>query len=146
MLAVFAPVYAELYATRMMRPGADGALYSGGSTWYDIGLHLAISTSFAHGENFPPVYTPFPPEPLLYPFLPDFLTAALVASGLTLRAALLCTGVPLALALTGITYSFALRVMRDSDDEEHPRTPRRSPKNSRDAERSAVNAETERRE
>ena len=121
-LALFAPVYAELYATRMLRPGADGALYSGGSTLYDIGLHLAISTSFAHGENFPPVYTPFPPEPLLYPFMPDFLTAALVATGLGLRAALLCTAVPLALALTGIMYSFALRVLR-ADDEEHAAPP-----------------------
>ena len=122
-LALFAPVYAELYATRMLRPGAEGAVYSGGSTWYDIGLHLAISTSFAHGENFPPVYTPFPPEPLLYPFMPDFLTAALVASGLSLRAALLCTGVPLALALTGIMYSFARRVLRAGDEEHAAATP-----------------------
>lgn len=126
-LALFAPVYAYLYATRMLRPGADGALYSGGSTWYDIGLHLAISTSFAHGENFPPVYTPFPPEPLLYPFMPDFLTAALVASGLSLRVALLCTAVPLALALTGIAYSFALRAVHDDDEEHAALTPAQAP-------------------
>ncbi|HEX7176610.1 MAG TPA: hypothetical protein VF240_15200, partial [Pyrinomonadaceae bacterium] len=49
----------------------------------------------------------------------DFLTAALVAAGLDLRAALLCTAVPLALALTGIIYTFALRVLREGDDELH---------------------------
>ncbi|HYP52310.1 MAG TPA: hypothetical protein VEQ42_02155, partial [Pyrinomonadaceae bacterium] len=111
-LALFAPIYLRLFRTHMLAPGADG-VYSAGSTWYDLGLHLAISTSFLHGHNFPPVYTPLPPEPLLYPFLPDFQTALLAALGLSLRAALVVTSVPLALALTGLFYSFARRILQD---------------------------------
>ncbi|HEV2764501.1 MAG TPA: hypothetical protein VGV38_16090 [Pyrinomonadaceae bacterium] len=112
--ALFAPVYCWLYLSRMLEPGAEG-VYSGGSTWYDLGLHLAITTSFLHGRNFPPVYTPLPPEPLLYPFLPDFQTALLASLGLSLRASLLLTSIPLALALTGLFYSFARRLLEDWD-------------------------------
>ena len=110
-LPLFAPVFWQLYATRMLPEGADGNLYSGGSTWYDLGFHLALTNSFLHGQNFPPVYTPFPPEPLLYPFLPDFQTALVSSLGLSLRGSLLATAVPLALALTGLFYVFALRVV-----------------------------------
>lgn len=108
-LILFAPLYANLFSTHMMEPGASG-VYSGGSAWYDLSFHTAITTSFLHGQNFPPVYTPFPPAPLLYPFLPDFQTAILVALGMSLRAALVVTSVPLALAITGLFYSFARRV------------------------------------
>lgn len=108
-LLLFAPVYCGLFSTHMLAPG-EGGLYSGGSTWSDVSFHAAVATSFAYGENFPPVYTPLPPGPLLYPFLPDFQAGALVAAGLGLRAALLLTAVPLALVVTGLLYQFALRV------------------------------------
>lgn len=111
-LCLSAPVYLELFRTRMLERGAGG-LYSGGSsTWFDLGLHLAITNAFLYGHNFPPVYTPFPPAPLLYPFLPDFQTALLVRAGLSLRGALIITGVALSLALTGIFFSLALRILR----------------------------------
>jgi hypothetical protein len=108
-LLLFAPAYCFLFSTHMLAPG-EGGVYSGGSTWSDVSFHAALATSFAYGENFPPVYTPLPPEPLLYPFLPDFQAAALVAAGLSLRWALLATAVPLALVITGLFYQLALRV------------------------------------
>lgn len=110
-LALFAPVYWLLFSTRMFRERADG-LYSGGASFYDMPLHAAISNSFLHGQNFPPLYTPSPPEPLLYPFMPDFLTAVVMALGPGLWGALMLTGVPLALAATGIFYTLAWRVAR----------------------------------
>ena len=112
LLCLFAPLYFALFRTHMLQPGADGALYSGGkSALYDMAFHAAITNSFVHGANFPPIYTPMPPAPLLYPFLPDFQTALLVTLGLDLHTALVSTAVLLALALTGIFYFFALRLL-----------------------------------
>lgn len=112
LLALFAPLYFALFRTHMLQPGADGGLYSGGkSAVYDMAFHAAITNSFVHGANFPPIYTPMPPAPLLYPFLPDFQSALLVTLGLDLHTALISTAVPLALALTGIFYLFALRLL-----------------------------------
>ncbi len=109
-LLLFAPVFFELFRTRMLPKGAGGIYSGGGSTWFDINLHLAISTSFLYGRNYPPVYTPFPPAPLVYPFLPDFQTALLVGAGLDLHGALTLTGVALALAIVGLFYSLAQRI------------------------------------
>jgi hypothetical protein len=110
-LLVSAPVYWRLFASHTFAPGAGG-VYSGGSAWYDLSFHAALASSFVYGENFPPAYTPLAGEPLLYPFLPDFHAAALMAAGLSMRAAFLSTALPLALAATGLFYSFALRVTR----------------------------------
>jgi hypothetical protein len=112
LLGVFAPLYFALFRTHMLQPGADGGLYSGGkSALYDMAFHAAISTSFLYGGNFPPIYTPMPPAPLLYPFLPDFQSALLVTLGMHFHTALVATAVPLALAFTGIFYLFALRLL-----------------------------------
>lgn len=112
LLCLFAPLYFTLFRTHMLQPGADGGLYSGGkSALYDMAFHAAITNSFLFGANFPPIYTPMPPTPLLYPFLPDFQTALLVTLGLDLHTALVSTAVPLALALTGLFYFFALRLL-----------------------------------
>lgn len=110
-LGLFAPIYLNLFRSRMLLAGAEG-LYSGGSTWYDLGFHTALSNSFIYGNNFPPLYPPHPPAPLLYPFMPDFQTSALVVLGASMRSALIVTGVALALAITGLFYYFALRVVR----------------------------------
>ncbi len=111
-LCLFAPVLLKLFVTHMLQTGADGGIYSGGeSTYYDMAYHSAITTSFVSGNNFPPIYPPFPPAPLLYPFLPDFLTALLIATGWDLHSALVWTAVPLSLALIGIFYLFALRLI-----------------------------------
>jgi hypothetical protein len=110
-LVAFAPVFLELFPTRMLQRGAEG-IYSGGNSRFDMAFHAALTTSFLDGRNFPPIYTPRPPEPLLYPFMPDFQTAALMECGLTLHAALLATALPLAFAIVGLFYFFALRVAR----------------------------------
>jgi hypothetical protein len=112
-LAAFAPLYWRLFSTHTFAEGAGG-VYSGGSAWYDLSFHAALATSFAYGANFPPAYTPMSGEPLLYPLMADFHAAALMAAGLSLRAALLATALPLALAVNGLFYSFALRVTRSA--------------------------------
>lgn len=109
LLAVFVPVYCVLFGTRMLQEKPDG-IYSGGTSSYDMAFHSAITTSFLYGKNFPPIYPLLPPEPLLYPPLPDFLTAALVAAGMSLHLALCVTGIVLATAITVLLYAFAARI------------------------------------
>lgn len=110
-LLVFAPLLCWLFSTHTFAEGTGG-LYSGGSAWFDLSFHAALASSFAHGENFPPSYTPLAGETLRYPFLPDFHAAALMAAGLSMRAAFLWTALPLALALVAIFYQLALRLAR----------------------------------
>ena len=111
LLCFFALLFTPLFDRHMLKPDQDGGLSSGrGPAQYDLAFHVAVSTSFAYGDNFPPTYTPLPPAGLLYPPLPDFLTAVLLVLGLDLHSALVLTAVPLALALTGIFYCFALRL------------------------------------
>lgn len=111
LLLFFAPLYYYMFSIRMFYPEADG-LYSGGNSWNDMSLHLAISSAFLSGDNFPPMFTVYAGEPLRYPFMPDFQTAILRALGLTPYAALMMTAVPLALTTTGIFYSLAVRIIR----------------------------------
>lgn len=117
LLGIFAPLFFYLFTTHMLQVGPDGGIYSGGeSSYYDMAYHAAITTSFVHGGNFPPVYTPMPPAPLLYPFLPDFLTALLIVMGMGLHSALVWTAVPLSLALIGIFYFVTLRLTSFAGD------------------------------
>lgn len=109
-LLLFAPIYWRLFSTHMLARG-DGGLFSGGTAWYDLSFHAALSSSFVYGGNFPPIYTPLPPEPLLYPFMPDFQTAILMSVGLDFHAALLATALPLAFVITGLFYSLAFRLV-----------------------------------
>lgn len=109
-LVILLPLYCALFETRMLQQRADG-LYSGGSSLYDMAFHMAVSTSFVYGQNFPPIYPVLPPAPLLYPPLPDFLTAALVAGGLSFHAALCLTAITVAAALTTIFYFLAARLI-----------------------------------
>jgi hypothetical protein len=110
-LTVCAPFYWRLFSTHTFAVG-DGGVYSGGSAWYDLSFHAALASSFLYGENFPPAYTPMSSEPLLYPFMPDFHAASLMAAGLSPRVAFLATALPLALLTTALFYSFALRISR----------------------------------
>ncbi|MBV8859699.1 MAG: hypothetical protein JOZ02_22390 [Acidobacteria bacterium] len=110
-LLLFAPVLWGLFSTHTFAEG-PGGVYSGGSAWYDLSFHAALASSFGYGENFPPAYTAMAGEPLRYPFLPDFHAGALMAAGLSMRAAFLWTALPLAFSLVGIFYGFALRLAR----------------------------------
>ncbi len=86
-------------------------LYTGGAMFSDMPFHLSMITAFIYGDNFPPLYRLFPPDPLTYPFLPDFQAAVLMKLGLSINAALVAAGVPLAIALTGLLYCLAKRLL-----------------------------------
>jgi hypothetical protein len=111
LLALATVVFRLLIPTRMFEERVDG-LYSGGDSFYDMPFHVALSNSFLHGQNFPSIYTSLPAETLLYPFMPDFLTAVVMSLGVGIWAALVMTAFPLALATTALFYSVAWRVAR----------------------------------
>jgi hypothetical protein len=110
LLAFTGCFYGYSFATQSFPLKEDG-LYTGGAMFADMPFHLSMITSFLYGDNFPPTYRIFPPDPLTYPFLPDFQAAVLMKLGLSINAALVTTGVPLALALTGLLYCLAKRLL-----------------------------------
>lgn len=111
-LLVLVPVYWQLLSVQMFVPG-EGGLYSG-SAGNDLNFHAALISSFRYGQNFPPTYTLLPPERLLYPFMPDFHAAVLMAGGLSLRSTLILTALLLGAVIAGLFYAFALRIARSS--------------------------------
>ena len=103
-------LYAYCFATQSF-PLKENGLYTGRAMFGDTPFHLSMITAFLYGDNFPPTYRLFPPEPLTYPYLPDFQSAVLMNLGLSINAAFVMTGVPLALALTGLLYCLARRLL-----------------------------------
>ena len=70
-----------------------GGLEAGYPTvWADWSQHLTTAASFASGANIPPVNPLFSGTTLLYPFLPDFHAATLMALGLAPGLALAIPG------------------------------------------------------
>ena len=109
-LIILAPVYFALLSHQVF-PHREGGIYSG-SADNDLAFHAAIASSFAYGKNFPPAYPLLPPEPLLYPYMPDFHAALLMSGGLSMRAAFILVALILGAATAGLFYSLALRIAR----------------------------------
>jgi len=109
-LIIFTPVYFRLLSLQVF-PHGEGGIYSG-SADNDLAFHAALTSSFVYGKNFPPAYPLLQPEPLLYPYMPDFHAALLVASGLSMRAAFILVALILGAATAGLFYSLALRISR----------------------------------
>lgn len=84
------------YTTRMI-PEQDGKIYSGGSCWADLPIHMHIAESFLQGRNqdvsWGDMHSPvFAGERMYYPFIPDWHAAVLVKMGATMRQAFLYPG------------------------------------------------------
>lgn len=79
----------------------------------DLPFHIAITSGFAYGENFPPQHPEFAGVPLTYPFLMDFVTAMFVSAGATLRSAFFWPNYAIFLALTGLLHQWALKLTGD---------------------------------
>ena len=110
LLAFTGSFYGYTFVTQSFPLKQDG-LHTGGAMFADMPFHLSMITAFVYGDNFPPLYRIFPPDSLTYPFLPDFQAAVLIKLGLSINAALVITGVPLAVALTGLLYCLAKRLL-----------------------------------
>jgi hypothetical protein len=89
----------------------DGAVFTGDvHNLGDLPFHMAIVSSFVHGENFPPEHPELAGARLTYPFLLDFVAAQLVRAGASLSGAFLLQNGLLVLALFALLFHFAHRV------------------------------------
>ena len=90
----------------------DQGLVAGNPGVYaDWAAHLTYAGSFAYGSNFPPQFPIEPGHPLSYPFLLDFLAAALVPLGSSLTSSLVLSSGLLALAFPPVMYLAGVRLL-----------------------------------
>lgn len=81
--------------------------------WGDWSVHLGDTTSFAYGDNFPPVHPRLAGAPLAYHYLISLAAASMVAVGMDPIAALPLQSFLLSICLVLAIYAFALRLTRD---------------------------------
>jgi hypothetical protein len=74
----------------------------------DLPFHLAVIVRFVDGANVPPENPIFDGVPFTYPFLADFVTAMPVATGATLRHAMLVQNALLLFAFCVLLYHWSL--------------------------------------
>ncbi len=92
----------------VVAPSGDGFVAQE-HVWADTPFHLSIINSFAHRENYPPVYHVALGEQLGYPFVVNYLSAILVRYGLGIRAGLIVVNVAVQL---GFFCAVALLTVR----------------------------------
>lgn len=80
-----------LQITHMILPKGDGSLWCGQSTYGDLCMHLAFTTSLENAK-FPPAYTLLYGTKLSYPYLTDSLSTSFIMLGLPLNLALVIPG------------------------------------------------------
>ena len=51
LLGVAGMVLVPLYNTRMLKEEGPGRVFSGGSCWADLPMHMTVAESFIHGRN-----------------------------------------------------------------------------------------------
>lgn len=85
----------------------DDGLYTGLiNAFGDIAWHSSLITTFAEGQSFPPQDPIFAGTRLVYPFLTDFLSAALLKSGASLPTSVNLLGAILIPLLLTLLYCF----------------------------------------
>jgi hypothetical protein len=109
-------LFVPLYSSRFI-PEHDGKVWSGGSCWADLPIHMHMAESFLNGRNqdvsWGGMHSPvFAGEPMAYPFLPDFHAAVLVRLGTTLRWGMMLPGLLLAVSLMVFLFTFSVRLTR----------------------------------
>ena len=80
-----------LQLTHMILPKGDGSLWCGQSTYGDLCMHLAFTTSLENAK-FPPAYTLLYGTELSYPYLTDSLSSTFHMLGLPLNLSLVIPG------------------------------------------------------
>lgn len=94
---------AYLQYTHSIRPAADGTYHVGQSTYGDLSLHLAVTTSIA-GAKFPLQNSLMLGATMAYPYLSDSFATTLYMLGLPLSTAMALTGT-LMMSLVFVGYT-----------------------------------------
>jgi len=85
----------------------EGIYTAPANNYGDLPFHLGIVTSFAYGENLPPINPIFAGTKFTYPFLIDFLTAFYIRCGANWPTAFFIGNIILSLALVGLIETLA---------------------------------------
>jgi hypothetical protein len=92
---------------------ASDGLYTGFvNNLGDLPFHLQITSSFAHGQNFPPEDPAFAGTRFTYPFIADFLTAMLVRAGASVVFAMWIQNFVLGISLVGMLHYWTEKLTR----------------------------------
>ncbi len=90
----------------------DGAYFSGGSAWADLGLHTTFIRLFARQEHLSLISPIYSQTQTNYPFLLNFYAAQLFKQGISLEAALTLTSCVLLILACLLWYSAVLRITK----------------------------------
>lgn len=91
-----------------------GGLYSGGSTWGDLAMHLSLISHFTVNQKVVWNFSLLDHASLTYPFMIDFYTSLLWRTGLSLRAALLWPSFLLLFSLIQLFYFMVWRFFKSN--------------------------------
>ncbi len=94
--------------THSIRPAADGSLHVGQSTYGDLSLHLAVTTSIV-GAKFPLHNSLMLGATMAYPYLSDSIASTMLLLGMPLNTAMAFTGT---LMMTLVFSGYALLCMQ----------------------------------
>lgn len=111
LLVLFGGLFLNLLSSHMLEPKEDG-LYSGGSTWGDLAIHLTFINNFVERGFFVKDNPTFYGEKLSYPFFTDMLSALLVKAGISVRGALIWPSFVFVVAATALIYIVTLEITK----------------------------------
>lgn len=112
LVVFFGFLFGNLLSSHMLFE-ENGNLYSGGSTWGDLAVHLTYISAFNH-RGFSVLWKNplFPGEKFSYHFLSDLISAALVKLGLGLRASLIVPSFLFAVILVILIYFLTFKITK----------------------------------
>lgn len=93
-----------LLFTKSIYVNSAGIVAGNRLVWTDWPVHLAIISSFVHGDNFPPQNPLYAGRLISYPFFVDFLSAILQVLGTSLKTSLVMPGIILGLSAVFLLY------------------------------------------
>src|SRR3972149_11384836 len=82
----------------------NGIIAGNRLVWTDWPVHIAIISSFVHGNNFPPQNPLYAGQTISYPFFADFLSAVFQVIGSNLKSSLVMSGITLGLSAIVLLY------------------------------------------
>mmetsp|Transcript_40910 Transcript_40910/g.66347 ORF Transcript_40910/g.66347 Transcript_40910/m.66347 type:complete len:712 (-) Transcript_40910:130-2265(-) len=107
-------LYRYFVSTHFLYEKPHGGWYSSGSTWGDLPFHLNLISSYGVGRNSKirfgfhdsPIFTG---SKLIYPILPDYHSALLVAGGWSLRQSFTFPAIGLLVSYVALMFFFTWR-------------------------------------
>lgn len=112
LVVFFGFLFGNLLSSHMLFE-KNGNLYSGGSTWGDLAVHITYISAFVQRGFFALQENPiFLGEKFSYHFFSDLISAVLIKLGLSLRASLIIPSFLFAITLVILIYFLVFRITK----------------------------------